>query len=157
MDPGAQIRATDRQTEADRQDVRVWGRRADVAKVKQTQSNVGKYGALGLSFHDGGLKKHAGRFPSAFLRPPSALLEFGLGNPPAAAAASLASSLAATPPANDAACSGRIAAHSLSLSGGAQIRAHSSSNCTDSPCHRVVDAAAAAAASQGHLHHSESL
>lgn len=63
-------------------------------------------------------------------------------------------SLAATPPANDAACSGRSAAESLSLSGGAQITPRSSSNCTNSPCHRVVDDDAAAAA-EGHLHHTQ--
>lgn len=47
-------------------------------------------------------------------------------------------SLAATPLANDAACSGRNAAESLSLSGGAQITPRSNSNCTNSPCHRVT-------------------
>lgn len=63
-------------------------------------------------------------------------------------------SLAATPPANDAACSGRSAAESLSLSGGAQITPRSSSNCTNSPCHRVVDDDDDAAA-QGHLRHTQ--
>lgn len=61
-------------------------------------------------------------------------------------------SLAATPPGNDAACSGRSAAESLSLSGGAQITPRSNSNCTNSPCHRVVDDGAAA---ESHLQHTD--